>query len=115
MPRVFGYGASWGHFLGFITMEALGQPIDETNLDEGFNEVLINGLQMLHNRKVFHGDLNLGNILLINNEGSNEDSSESDISLSFQFVDFGESVYPCDATWLEHEKEEFQNYLNGCV
>jgi tRNA A-37 threonylcarbamoyl transferase component Bud32 len=24
VPRVFGYGASWGYFLGFITMEAIG-------------------------------------------------------------------------------------------
>jgi hypothetical protein len=70
----------------------------------------MDGLDLLHIRKVYHGDLSLRNILLlVNNEGSNEGSGEPGSSFNFRFVDFGESVYPCDEIGLEHEREEFHN------
>ena len=83
VPQIF--GVSWRHFLGFITMKALGQSIDVGDLDKSLCQK--------------------------NNEGSSEPGS----SFNFWFIDFGKSVYPCDEIGLEHERKEFHNFLNDYI
>ena len=110
VPRIFYYGASWGHFLGFITMEALGEAVTESDLDQSLCEGLLDGPELLHGRKVYHGDLNLKNILFP--LAGDEESSESKNSFNFRFFGFGESISPCDEIGLEAERENFQNFLS---
>jgi large subunit ribosomal protein L40e len=106
---------SWGHFLGFIAMEALGQTIEVAGLDGGLIRQLMDGLKKLHDRKVYHGDLTLTNIVLASNNNGDDNSSQSLESFDFRFIDFGDCVYPCDAAALDREREEFQNLLNNSI
>ena len=64
--KIFGYGASWsGHFLDFITMKALGPLIIEEDCSKNFNKELMDRLHLLNVQKVYHGNLNLENILFV--------------------------------------------------
>ena len=115
VPRMFGYEASWRHFLGFINMEALGPPIGEGDLIERLKEKLVDGLHFLHDKRICHGDLNLKNILLSLNKPKGEKSGEIQDSFEYKFIDFGESVYPSDEVGLELEMEQFRDFLNGSL
>lgn len=108
VPRIFGYGASWGHFLGFIALEAQGQTIEEVGIDPILRRALIGGLAVLHERKIYHNDFNLSNIVL---PPLDEHSQQS--TFPFRFIDFGESLCRCHDTLLDHEKEEFENLLSS--
>jgi len=111
VPRIFGYRASWGHFLGFITMEALEEAVTESDLDQSLCEGLLDRLELLHGRKVYHGDFNLKNILFP--LAGDEESFQSENSFNFRFLYFGESISPCNEIELEAERENFQNFLSG--
>jgi hypothetical protein len=106
VPHIHGYGASWGHFLGFIVMEALGESLEEAEIEKHFIDILMDGINIHHQRRVFHGDLQLKNIVFAINE--NDTSAHS---FGFRFIDFGESIYPCDDSWLHKEKEAFLHLL----
>ena len=62
-------------------------------------------LKKLYDKKIYHGDLTLTNIVLASNNNGDDNSSQFLESFDFRFVNFGDCVYPCDVVALKRERE----------
>lgn len=76
-------------------------------MEKHFIDRLMDGINILHQMRVFHEDLQLKNIVFAINK---VDTTAH--SFGFWFIDFGESIYPCDDAWL-HKEEAFLHLLQG--
>jgi len=86
--------------------------LEEAQMDQHFIDTLMDGLDLLHEKKVFHRDLHLKNILVAPDK---DEDGTSGPNFGFWFIDFGKSICPSNDVWLNKEKKQFQDLLRGLI